>query len=406
MRIRLIEKDRGKFLSVNIAFLAGAVVGDYIYFSDWLSNGLYCLNIMTGECEPLTVFLDERNTPWLHNYAFLFNGMVWFIPNEAEKIAYYDIKENELNYISLPDKGKRIVNSNGKKPFRFFACREGHGPICWLAPIGYNLLLRLDMGNKCIEEITGMPGELEWKDGVINFYGGCMSGGHLVMCPYDAKFGISIDVYDCSISKRGINWTFRRYRYIIPWKGKQIYVPFRMDSPLLVYDCEERIGRIIPISDPPQATSVYLAYGIIKDEIMLFPFIGEKAIHINMEDGHAYTFPLPVLDRHTGAGFYFQRCISYGKGLLVSSDRKPLILKVDPEKEYSILEIKLNGEQYNRILVELFNKHCEKPCFQNLFYFEDTVKIATFCRLLKSKGRNYCLGTDIGNSIYGTARRI
>ena len=130
----------------KISFLAGCIEGDTLYFSSWLTNGFYKMDLKTGICEFLDIFENETKNRYLHNQAIFFEDAVWMIPTHAGRdIVKINIKTLEKVFIHLPENGKPVRDNEGNITWEFKCCYKKGSSEFWLVPIGYNMFLRVDM---------------------------------------------------------------------------------------------------------------------------------------------------------------------------------------------------------------------------------------------------------------------
>lgn len=80
------------------------VDNEYAFGSSSTFNGLFQINMNTGECSYLCLFPDEKIfARRLHAKAFLYKNKVFFVPCAANNISVYDIEENHITTIKIKD---------------------------------------------------------------------------------------------------------------------------------------------------------------------------------------------------------------------------------------------------------------------------------------------------------------
>ena len=84
----------------RIRMADGAVVGNYLYFSNVSSNGLYRVDMSTHDVELIDFFPNERiNIGFLHKNCFVYGNRLFFIPAYAKDISVYDISKKKFTMI-------------------------------------------------------------------------------------------------------------------------------------------------------------------------------------------------------------------------------------------------------------------------------------------------------------------
>lgn len=142
------QMDENKFL---LNFLAGAQVGEDIYFSAWNVNGLFKYNPQTGQCDFIKSFPGEVH--WgLHSEAILYQNTIWFIPRASERIAIVELDNFNISFLKLPERGCK-QNKQNIPPRRIRGCYEKGERYLWLIPCAYNLFIKIDMERQQIVDV-------------------------------------------------------------------------------------------------------------------------------------------------------------------------------------------------------------------------------------------------------------
>lgn len=113
------------------------------YASAYELNGLFRVNLKTGECEYITLFPREEITrSRLHSAAVLIGKKVYFIPSFAKYISVYDLSEGSFSQISVPKSNKEYDFYKGK--FKFVDAKL-YGDNLWLFPSAYLGIVKLNI---------------------------------------------------------------------------------------------------------------------------------------------------------------------------------------------------------------------------------------------------------------------
>ena len=130
----------------DLIFEAIAIKGDMAYGSDYYRNGLYKVNMDTGECEYLHLFKKESiNGKRLHCQAVWIDSKIYFVPGAANNIAVYTPDSNHMEYIEIPLPTHKEYTFY-KAGFKFIrAIKKGYD--LWLIPCSYPGLIKLNTLN-------------------------------------------------------------------------------------------------------------------------------------------------------------------------------------------------------------------------------------------------------------------
>lgn len=70
----------------GLPFLAAVEVGEELYYSTWLKNGLFKMNQLTRKITYIGRVWEEQRETNLHKFAFHYKNYIYFIPSYAQYI--------------------------------------------------------------------------------------------------------------------------------------------------------------------------------------------------------------------------------------------------------------------------------------------------------------------------------
>lgn len=134
----------------QLTFEAIAVRGDVGYASDYNRNGLFKVNMNTGECEFARLFNGESvNSKRLHCAAIWIDSKIYFVPGSANKINVFCPENNSIESIEIPlPKPKQFRFY--KAQFKFIKAIK-NGDDLWLIPCSYPGIIKLNTRNRNIQ---------------------------------------------------------------------------------------------------------------------------------------------------------------------------------------------------------------------------------------------------------------
>ena len=135
---------------MELIFLAIAIKDQIGYVSDFERNGLFEVNIETGESRYICLFPNEKTTlAGLHCHGEWIGNKVYFIPAAGNYLSVYHTDTKEIESIELPD-GSKTQNGSYRRNLKFAKALQ-YGGFLWLIPATYPGILKL---NPCTDEIT------------------------------------------------------------------------------------------------------------------------------------------------------------------------------------------------------------------------------------------------------------
>lgn len=137
-------------IKTNLNFEAIAINNNCGVASNYDRNGLFRVNIDSGECSFISLFEREHiNGKRLHCSAEWIGDKIYFIPGAAKTISIYDIKKNTIEtiHIPLPKKKQYLFY----KPQYKFVGAVKNKKFLWLVPSTYPGVIRLNIINNDIK---------------------------------------------------------------------------------------------------------------------------------------------------------------------------------------------------------------------------------------------------------------
>lgn len=136
-------------IEIQLQFVAVAVIDEKTaYAVSYKINGLFKIDLETEVCEFIQFFPDlDVCKSWLFFSAVKGENGIYFTPSSADYIALYDIGENKIHQIPLPELEKLHKDSNYRLGDAFYA----HGNVYFVgATCGCILKLKESAGEMAV----------------------------------------------------------------------------------------------------------------------------------------------------------------------------------------------------------------------------------------------------------------
>lgn len=312
----------------SLHFYEGIYYEDYFYFSSVEYNSLFRLKRNDTEAEHIGEFLEEDYFQEnLHSQVIIEDDKLYFVPYDGHGISIYDTAKKEFDFVSLAEgnnnvsyvrafqfKGKwLLIPSNGKVNFIRFDPKSRVVSICERLKEEIEVKLdsdyRIDIrGTICIDgrlymvffdtsyilEINIKNEQMKWHD---------IGGAHLANIEFDDKFfwltTLSGDIYrwDCETDV-AIKYTVhessqREFMCCVSWNDKLYLIPNKCDY-LWEYNYESNRWESLESSMPKEfhreleGFSLMMGYGVIDNQLILFPRSGNGALVISNDNRIIY----------------------------------------------------------------------------------------------------------------------
>ncbi len=138
---------------MELIFNVIAIKNNIGYASDFERNGLFEVDIATGECKFVKMFPNEEiMITRLHDYAEWIENRIYFIPAAGKHISVFNTETEEIGTIEIPQFSKK-ENNNYNPKLKFIKAIE-YNKYLWLIPATYPGILRLNIDTKEVKLIN------------------------------------------------------------------------------------------------------------------------------------------------------------------------------------------------------------------------------------------------------------
>lgn len=353
------EKEKEK---KKLSFLAGCIVGDELYFSSWMDRGFYKMNLQTGQCIPLGVFGKETESVLLYSQAVYFENTIWLIPAYAQNIVKINLETLKIEYLNLPENGKEILGKNDIQYSKFKCCyKEGTSEL-WLAPLGYNMFLKVDMRTNQITEYSELRKRLAFKDGMNHFSDACMVEDKVWFCPRDGEELVIFDTKTGEFQYRKWEHAAKNYRTVRNYKDQAVFLPQAAPKDILLISQNTYKERTISIDVEWETRTdfMYLVADVIGRQLLLAPYQAHEYVVIDLESGEiqADTKLYKYAEDMLWGPQQYQNSIRNGTKIIYTSDSTdtPLMMLDLESNRVSYLEKIVEWDIYRNFLINLIKK--------------------------------------------------
>lgn len=126
---------------MEVIFNVIAIKNNIGYASDLEKNGLFEVNIETGECRFIKIFPNEEVIiNHLHGCAEWIGNKVFFIPSAGENISVYHTDTKEIETVKIP----QVPKNNNYNPKLKFTKVISYNGFLWLIPATYPGILKFN----------------------------------------------------------------------------------------------------------------------------------------------------------------------------------------------------------------------------------------------------------------------
>lgn len=156
----------------QLLFETIAIKGNVGYASAYNKNGLYEVDLVSGDCRFLCNFDETVDLKRIHSKAVWIKNKVYFIPGSGDRVSVYNIDDHTLDSIMIPTASSDGYNKNLK-----FIDAVNQGSFLWLIPSTYPGIIRLDLNTMALYTFDSWLPE----EGIYLRAGACIEGDTVII---------------------------------------------------------------------------------------------------------------------------------------------------------------------------------------------------------------------------------
>lgn len=373
---------------IDLIIGASLIYEEYLYFTARYYNGLFRMKIGSDDVELVMVFDEKKVDLILYSQMYLYNGKLWLIPWQAEKIAVVDMQTHETEYIVPLYKQKHEIGKDYHEVL-FYSGAVYHEKYLFLCPCAVDTILVINMETR---EITP-------------YYGAVKPDEYFLFCIYDDAHDVvwMHPQIGCEMIMFCVNTgEIIRHKWEIPFdyvKGMQIkdrkiwFAPFQADS-IVTMDTDNLSYEYIPLGIEKKDEMYYSTW---QDEGIFYSATvnGAKILAVNMHNHSVKYFEIAEERTHedesieTAVVNWNERImtvfhLSCGKSDLVYLDEQMNTKRIVPIQ----IERKKDGKGFFKILFQVVSN--------GMILEEDKVGLDFFLHLVCGGNRKIENGEEIG----------
>ena len=137
---------------IRLGFFAGVEYNNRVYFSAYMHNGLYEMDLVTKKVRLVTFFEQEEYLHYLHREAFIYKNEAWFMPCLGKYIAKVNLDTFDISYYNFSVQKNA---ENTERPYYTFICGKkfDDNKLCFI-PRNIDTVVIIDMETSEIREIN------------------------------------------------------------------------------------------------------------------------------------------------------------------------------------------------------------------------------------------------------------
>lgn len=257
---------------MKLRTIAAVKKNNIIYFSPMYANGVFSLDLEhENKVECINVFKEEMCEQYLYRRAYTYENYVWFVPEQAEYVARFNIETNEVEVFQY---GYHIQSSNGLFQYSdSFVIKDKY--LC-LVPGSTDAIVIVDMETgkeKIIYDVVNPD--------IESYISGTYADGYIWLCPFKSDYLIKIDVKNEDVKR--YKWGYGKEAFDgICTVGNILYFAPHKENVFLSININNMEEEILDISDIKCSDEKFQGIFKVDDELWCMPFTAKFFLRYNL----------------------------------------------------------------------------------------------------------------------------
>lgn len=259
---------------MKLNFFAGVEYKNKVFFSAFLVNGLFVMDLNTNEVKYLKMFDKEKMKERLHRRAFIYRNEAWFIPQEAEFIACVNLETLDISYYRPPYKQANFDFEKDRYFHTYFSGNVIQDRFLFLVPGDIDTVSVIDMETHKIVEL--------YRNDDINakqFSDVLVINDELWIFPWKGKSIIIMNIMTKEI--REMKWEFEDYSYdSVVQTDREIWFAPSEAEKIAYLELDTNNICFLDLKDYKNKYSTIMKLG--QDRLLMCPFDGNDFVVIDV----------------------------------------------------------------------------------------------------------------------------
>lgn len=343
---------------MKLGCLAGVEYKNKVIFSPMYTNGIFELNLSSGEVRLIKMLEKEGASGALFRKAVIYKNEAWFIPQKSNYIVCMDVESYKISYIPLQYRTKYNTSSDYPYYYAFIDCIIIREMYLVCVPSGIDSVIIINLETHEQRVVYGIS-----NPEIDKVHSAVMIDDELYLISQNGTSDCVIALDGNYARKINLSFDHQKYSSLICNKNNIFLIPNNQScdkqNHLCVYNYETKRKSYFNL---PSSGESY--YGGIAEEqfVLLFPYNGTKILKFDIYNS-CFTF--------INYPEQIATCFMSGRTIAIPIHSCSRVLVSLPIEGY-ILEFNSVGEITNYYDVRIMNKNDSN----------------TFIREYKHKNRN------------------
>lgn len=258
---------------MKLRTIAAVKKNNVIYFSPMYLNGVFSLDLDNdNEVKCINIFKEEKKLDFLYRRAYVYQDNVWFVPEQAEHVAKFNIATNEIQVYKFAYHKQSL---NGM--FKYSDSFVFNDKYLCLVPGNTDALVIVDMETgkeKIVYDIVDPEKE--------SYISGAYTDRYIWLCPFESNYLIRVDIGKDDVKK--YKWQYEKQDFdgICAVNNKLYFAPHKANN-FLSINVQNMQESKLDISDIKSINDKFQGIFKIDDELWCMPFTAKYFLRYNIQ---------------------------------------------------------------------------------------------------------------------------
>lgn len=264
-------REMGK---VSLRFNAGVEYQGKLYASAVGINGLFEVDLETGDARYVKSFVREKVCHPIHRCAFLYGKEAWFIPQNGRYLSVVNLETMEIEYVEPPYR-RREGHPDPRFATAYSCGGIVEGKYLYLVPMAVDALLLVDLEQKKIYPYYGVS-----EEGY--FVSGGYEKGHVFLFPFIGEKILEINLRTDERKRHPWRYPAEAYGEAVRYENQYWFSPYAC-SHILAVDAHGKRTDCISLGKFYDRKCQYNYMALQGNQLFLIPFRADRILKWDME---------------------------------------------------------------------------------------------------------------------------
>lgn len=259
---------------MKLRTIAAVKKNNTIYFSPMYLNGVFSLDLDNdNEVRCINIFKEEKKLDFLYRRVYVYQDNVWFVPEQAEHVAKFNIATNEIQVYKF-----RYHKQSLNGMFQYSDSFVFNDKYLCLVPGNTDALVIVDMETgkeKIVYDVVDPEKE--------SYISGTYADRYIWLCPFESRYLVRVDIEDGNVMRYKWKYGKQDFDGVCAVDNKLYFAPHKATVCLSI-NVQNMQESKLDISDIKSVNDKFQGIFKIDNELWCMPFTAKYFLRYNLQN--------------------------------------------------------------------------------------------------------------------------